>query len=253
MIVHVQNWYMNLNRIDLFSQYNPCRILDFRALTAEEAAARPWDPVERIHGIRDKLIKTISNPIEAVAETIDGAYFRDIETYVKELSASPLSVWRQSMPSKTPRALVVRRNAYGRRDDEAVRVEIENFGALPPCGQVVYHAGNLPQGKAIKLNRPLSTSLSPVVAWLDSLRNVSKSTSATLAVYVLTVFNPTTKMFVYDHKSSNLGHELEVLFNTGAVIDNQSVVMEMRKNLTVNPISGEKSEFVIRIIAATIS
>ena len=218
---------MNINRIDLFSPHNACNILDFRPLTPEEAAERPWNPVERIHGIKDKLVKSIINPIEAVESTIDGEYLKHIEEYVKDACASSLASWRKSMPSKTPRALVVRRNAYGRRDDESVRIEIENFGILPPSGQIVYHAGLLPQDNVIKLDRPLSTSLSPVVAWLDALRNLPKSAAALLAVYVLTVSNPTTKVFVYDHKASNLGHELEVLFNTGAVIGNQCVIREI--------------------------
>ena len=244
---------MALCKIDLFSAENPCRILEFRPLTKEEEETRPWNVTERIHGICDKLVKTIANPVDAAFEVVDGKYLSHIESYAKEYCNQQLVKWRQYMPTETPRSVLTRRNAYGKRDDVLVSSDVAAYGMLPPNGQVLFHAGMLPWSKTVKLERPLSTSLSPCVAWLDALRNAPKATDPILCVYVLTVIRPTTKVFVYDHKRSNLSHGLEVLFNSGACIENQCIVGDIPKNIVVDYMRGLRRAFCVKVVTATIS
>ena len=244
---------MDLELIDLFSAQNPHEILDFRPMTPEERFTRQWNPVNVTHGIRDKVVGVLANPIDAAKETIKGKYLNDIESYARLVCDQSLSSWRNNMPGKTPPYLEIRRREYANRDDERVRLEIEKYGAMPTKGQVFFHAGILPETNCVVLDRPLSTSLSPVVAWLDALRHISQIVDLTFSVYVLKVVKPRTKVFVYDHKDLNFGHELEVLFNAGALITNQCVVGEIKKELTVCWQYGIRKEFLVRVVSAEIS
>jgi len=124
--------------------------------------------------------------------------------------------WRQAMPSKTPDALSRYQRSYPHCDFAQVSAEIERIGQVLSEGQCLFHAGLWPDGARLITDRPLSTSFCPQVA-LRNADHLGKGYDAGhIDLFVLRATSPSTNVFAYKRKGTNLGHENEVLFAAGA-------------------------------------
>lgn len=131
-------------------------------------------------------------------------------------SSAAYKGWRQAMPPKTPEPLSRYQKSYPHCDFTKVSAEIKAIGQVLSEGQCLFHAGLWPGGDKLTTERPLSTSFCPQVA-LRNADHLGKGYEAgRIDLFVLTATNSKTAVFAYKRKGTNLGHENEVVFATGA-------------------------------------
>lgn len=118
--------------------------------------------------------------------------------------------WCQLMPSVRPAAIKIYQKEYANRDDDTVNADILSYGIELPIGQELTHGGLWTGGNSsILLSRPLSTSLSPIVAFQNALHREKAYRNGRLDLIVLTM-RAATKAFVFTPRG-NLSHEKEIL------------------------------------------
>lgn len=160
--------------------------------------------------------------------------------------------WRQAMPSKTPDVLSGYQKSYPHCDFAQVSAEIEATGHVLSEGQCLFHAGLWPGGARLTTNRPLSTSFCPQVA-LRNADHLGKGYDAGgIDLFVLRATRPRTKVFAYKRKGTNLGHENEVLFATGADLTLVSTVV-VNTNYPAGRWGLPDKRISVRVLAVEIS
>lgn len=127
------------------------------------------------------------------------------------LTLSVMKPWRQPMGGAVPFAL----SKYQKKHVETKDVDaaIASIGVKLSAGQKLYRGGLTLPG--IQSN-VLSTTFSPAVAINEALWRGKAETRGILSVYVLEVVAPVTSVYVFKQHGSNLGHEKEVVFASGA-------------------------------------
>lgn len=203
---------MSLPLVDTF--FHPYEAWEERNATYEEALAAS-NPHLRI---KVRLNASVSNAHKAAMYMAgvgaDNGLGRFIEDALDD--SAEYASWRRAMPSKTPSELSRYQKSYPKCNFEQVSREIEAIGQILSEGQCLFHAGLWHGGNRLVTDRPLSTSFCPQVA-LRNADHMGKAYDADrIDLFVLRATNPRTKVFAYRRKGTNLGHESEVLFATGA-------------------------------------
>ncbi|WP_152490640.1 hypothetical protein [Dickeya sp. MK7] len=175
--------------------------------------------------VNEKLINYADNMHDAARLVIAGSVSNDLENHIEDnlANSNEYKKWRELMPSKTPKPLAFYQKKYSLdMNFDDVDKEIISCGKLLTQKQQLVHGGNFFNGKPIgtilKTERPLSTSLCPLVAQSNALWRGKAYDENALTLIVLNVICPQTKVFVFRHSGTNLGHEKEVLFASGAIL-----------------------------------
>ncbi len=96
--------------------------------------------------VKDQLVATVRNPIEAAIHIatvgMDNALAHHINQALDE--SLEYKLWRSAMPSRTPKELSDYQKRYPHCDLEAVNIKINEYGRLLPEGQVLFHGGTWP-------------------------------------------------------------------------------------------------------------
>jgi hypothetical protein len=128
------------------------------------------------------------------------------------------TAWRRAMPSTTPSNIADYQKSLSTCDLNAVSHEIDAIGQILPHGQCLFHAGVSAWPSTFVTNRPLSTSFCPDVALRNAEHKGKAYHGGRIDLFVLETHNPTTAVFVFRRGGTNLGHENEVLFASGAEV-----------------------------------
>lgn len=163
---------------------------------------------------------TITNALEAAECTArygpDNGLHNHIDAALK--GSQIYKAWRKAMPATRPPAIATYQTKYAKRNDASVDTAILGFGDTLSVGQTLFHAG-LWTGRttSILTSRPLSTSLSPIVAFQNALWKGKAYDAGRLDLLVLTMATPTTKGFVFSLRGKH-GKEREVLLAANATL-----------------------------------
>ncbi|NEI66537.1 hypothetical protein [Rhizobium leguminosarum] len=122
--------------------------------------------------------------------------------------------WHSAMPSRTPSAIAAYQKNYAKSDLAAVNSEINLHGSPLPLGQQLFHGGLWSGMSGAITSRPLSTSLSPTVAFSNALHSAKAYEAGRLDLIVLRT-TVSTNAFVFKSRGTKLGHEIEVLLAAG--------------------------------------
>ncbi|TBG52559.1 hypothetical protein [Rhizobium leguminosarum] len=127
---------------------------------------------------------------------------------------SEYQAWHRAMPSRTPKAIAAYQKNYAKSDLATVDSEINLHGSPLPVGQQLFHGGLWSSMSGAITSRPLSTSLSPTVAFSNALYRAKAYDAGRLDLIVLRT-TVSTNAFVFKSKGTKLAHELEVLLPAG--------------------------------------
>ncbi|TQN58727.1 hypothetical protein FLX27_26020 [Agrobacterium tumefaciens] len=155
----------------------------------------------------------INTALEAANHIALNGTDNGLENHIYDaLDASKVyEAWKKAMPSKRPTAIKTYQSDYDNRNDAAVDSEILTYGDTLDSGQILFHGGLWTGGMgSIQLSRPLSTTFSPNVAFVEVLREWKAYDAGRLDLIVLTTKTATTKAFVFNLRG-NFSHEREVL------------------------------------------
>lgn len=189
--------------------------------------------------VNDKLIASISNAFEA-AKYI-GQYGPDniVGNHITDHLATnnDFRIWRQSMPSKIPKALEDYQKRMSSCNLTNVKNEISQINRTLSEGQYLFHGGHWNFGTSLSTTKPLSATFCPVVAMCEALHKGKAYDAGQLDIWVLRATNPKTNVYVYNPNARLLGHEKEVLFNSGALLTviNRTLVHHNMKVSKVDP------------------
>ena len=124
------------------------------------------------------------------------------------------------MPSKTPQALSRYQKSFPNYDPNCVDFEINQIGHCLSEGQTLFHGGIWPGGASThyKTTLPFSTSFCPQVALRNAEHRGKAYDSSRIDLLVLRATSPKTNVFCFKRSGTNLGHENEVLFASGACL-----------------------------------
>lgn len=209
---------MNLPLVNIFP--NPYEAWTHRDATQEEMIDFLNKNGFLCGSVRDKLIDIITTPLEAAVYIAKKWDDNSLASFINDNldNDTNFKLWRQSMPSKIPKALSQYQTNYPNCDFEKVNDEIIKNGLTLSEGQFLFHGGIWPDHDKNKFvtDRPLSTTFCPQVA-LRSAEWKGKAYDANrIDILVLHVHDAVSKVYVYRRRGTNLGHENEVLFATGA-------------------------------------
>jgi hypothetical protein len=210
---------MNLPLVDIFpSPYDASKT---RNGTLEEVLA-----VENPHlRVNNRLKAYVANANEAAQYIAALGADNDLGNFINNALDNSVAYksWQQAMPSKTPNELSRYQRYYPKCDFAEVSAAIKAVGHLPSEGQYLFHAGLWPGVSCLITDRPFSTSFCPQVALRNADHKGKGYESDRIDLFVLRVINPKTKVFAYKRKGTNLGHENEVVFATGAELSLRSL------------------------------
>lgn len=204
---------MSLNLVDI---YSPALTLwETRESTLEESLRHG-----RPYRVQTRLRATISSSMDAAVYIANEGTDQTLRNYINDkLSASDeYKAWRQAMPSATPRNIADYQKSLSTCDLNAVSREIEAIGQILPHGQCLFHAGVSAWPSLLVTSRPLSTSFCPDVALRNAEHKGKAYHGGRIDLFVLEAHNPKTTVFVFRRGGTNLGHENEVLFASGAQV-----------------------------------
>lgn len=241
-----------IEKIDIFSVDNPCVVPKLRQITEEDMRSGKYQVQDVLRGIVVGELARYDSPESAAIGVVQGQYSNYISSHSENSAKKQVSKNRKLFSTRTPDALVVRRNKYSQRDDSAVDKAIMGEGGVLSQGQVLYHGGSLPDGDN-QISRPLSTSLSPTVAYNDAIRHLDLYTDKKIRLYVLKAVDDKVPAYLYESKRSGLGHELEVLIGSGAHVKDKKVVSSKVESLCVDCMSGERGDFTVEVVSAMLT
>jgi len=172
--------------------------------------------------VKDTIKEKINTPLNAAKYIARVCHDVGLDNFInKALSKSDkYKQMRNSMPSKTPQEISIYQKSYPSYNIDNVNDAINNINSLLSNGQILFHGGswfndNLDEITTI---RPFSTSFSPQVALRNAEHKGKAYDSNRIDLFVLNIKNSKTKVFVFRNKGTNLGHENEVLFSSGAIL-----------------------------------
>lgn len=175
-----------------------------------------------LHSVNDKLLYTLNNHLDAAKHMLikgaDNALAHFIEDYLNE--SADLKKLRSAMPSKTPASISTYQQQYPQCNLLQVNNDIGIHGIKLDEENVLFHGGFWPPawGTSYKTDKPLSTTFCPQVALRNAEHNGKAYDAGEIHLLVLKVVNPKTKAFIFRQNGTNLGHEKEVLFSSGAIL-----------------------------------
>lgn len=220
---------MNLPVVDLFIP--PFEKWEKRDKTIEEMLLSK-DPAERFKMMNVRLLACIGNAIDAAKYIGEVGYDNEFTNFINNAlnKNKNYKEWRKSMPSATPPHLSRYQKLFPKCDFNFVSNTINENGSKLSEGQFLFHGGHWPYENngalldKFSTNRPLSTSLCPLVA-LNNANHLGKAhDKGYIDLFVLKVVNPKTKVFVYRRSGTLLGHENEVVFANHATIFLKNII-----------------------------
>lgn len=212
---------MSLPLVDTFSP--PYEAWETRDATLEEIQA-----AGNFHlRVKVGLIASIANAYDAATYMAKVGADNGLENYIDGVldNNAAYKSWGQAMPSKTPSELSKYQKSYPHCDFEQVSAEIEAVGHVLSEGQCLFHAGLWPGGNRVVADRPLSTSFCPQVALRNADHRGKGYDAGRIDLLVLRATTPSTKVFAYKRKGTNLGHEKEAVFAAGAEMSLRSTAL----------------------------
>ena len=171
-------------------------------------------------------LRIISTPYDAANYMANVLVDNGLENHIDNyLNNSPVfKYWRKMLPSVTPKICSQYQNSYPNFNQQELENELRSINKFLCAGQVLFHGGYWNYGKELILSKPLSTSFSPQVA-LRNGEHLSKTYHCGyLDLWVITTCSSSTPVFSFriDHRN-RMGHEKEVLLNSGAKLTLNSI------------------------------
>lgn len=163
---------------------------------------------------------TISTMLEAANYTAihgpDNGLGSHIENHLDV--SKDFKEWVRSMPSKRPKSLKTYQTNYAKRLDHEVTADILSVGKNLSIGQTLLHAGLWVGGSGrMVTTRPLSTTFSPIVAFMNAIDQGKAYEANRIDFFVLTITSPNIRGFVFGPRG-DLSHEYEVLLPAGLIL-----------------------------------
>ncbi|MDD5036602.1 MAG: hypothetical protein PHE55_17810 [Methylococcaceae bacterium] len=158
------------------------------------------------------------------------------------------------MPSKTPGALSKYKKEFPNYNPSEVDPEINNIGESLCEGQILFHGGIWPGNNSnhFKTQLPLSTSFCPQVALRNAEHRGKAYDANRIDLLVLRATSPITNVFSFRRAGTNLGHENEVLFASGASLTLRSRTL-VRSDYSAAKYSAPNKEIEIYVLEVDIS
>jgi hypothetical protein len=169
----------------------------------------------------------ISNALEAAAYMLEAQADKGIDDHISEQICSNVAfdIWEAAMQRRRRwYALRLYKNEYPLDDYREVDDEIGEINWALSVGQSLFHGGVWPaDDRVITTDRPLSTSFSPQVALRNFDQRDKAYKSKTVQLWVIRVVETCSPVYFYDlGDRDGLGHEMEVLFASGACLELRS-------------------------------
>jgi hypothetical protein len=213
-----ENTVTVLPLIDTFT--NPFDVWEQRKATYEEITeeAKRTGRMPSSH-VKVRVLQTIRTAVDAAKHLADVGADPGLERHIENelYSTGIYASWRKPMPSATPSSISKYQKSYPDYDVNQVDRDIDAIGVTLQPGQQLFHGGLWPgENYTFTTARPLSTTFCPQVAMQELAHNGKAYDAGRIDLFVLRVIAPATKVFVFRNKGTNLGHEKEVLFASGA-------------------------------------
>lgn len=205
--------------VDTFT--TPYEVWSQRDATHEEMLAQLQTTGRMPHSrINDQLQLSVTNGLQAAQYMAqvgaDGGLERHIDAALANSAA--YGTWRKAMPSATPKSLSDYQKKYPACNFAAIDSDINSIGAALSPGQVLFHGGCWPGGMSLTTSMPLSTTFCPQVALREAEHGGKAYDAGCIDLFVLRVTTSSTNVFAFRLNGTNLGHEKEVLFASGATL-----------------------------------
>ena len=228
-----------LKRLDVFAPVNPCRVYGFQEFNEPTDNPEGWTIEEVLNG-KKREQQAFTDPVMAVKAFLEHEEWRDqIGNYVSNSIVPNLSAWVVDIPTSEIPALTTRRDNYANCNDSDVSDEIDEFGSFLPVEQCLFHGGRL-LVVGDRLEKPLSLTVNPQVAYAEGLRNASLNNWGEFAIFIFTVMSPRVKSFTYD-LTTEMRHELEVIVTRGTTVSDRrkrfSIQQQLRNGNGTRPIT----------------
>lgn len=200
------------NKISLFEN-KPLDLVKIRHATLEEMRQ---SKEKNFHSksIKKELLKQIDTNFDLVKTTLleDSVLIGSIVD--EELSKN--RAFKEAQSPKTPKYI----NKYQKTNDknikEKINEEIVEHGKILEEGQVVLHGGGLgiKEDNTLIIDSPLSTTLNPLVAYLNHKHNNKAYDEGEININILTIKEENIIGFIFNNRTSHC-HEKEVLLEKG--------------------------------------
>ena len=207
--------------------------------------------------VKDKLTKVIDTPLEAAKHIIEVGADNGLENFIDKVlnTSQDFKVMRDSMPQRTPKEIFDYQKKYPHCNCVEVDQAINTHGDILAEGQYLFHGGLWPKASERQFitTRPFSTSFSPQVALRNAEWGGKAYDANEINLFVLKAVSPRTKVFVIRIRGTNMGHEKEILFSSGAQLTLQKKIL-VKKNYKVckvingvNTIEKEVPAYVLEV------
>ena len=211
---------MALPLVNVFSR--PYEVWSMREATQDEMLRLYSENGYFQTTVKDKLQKVIDSNLKAAIHIIEAGADNGLENFIDEAlnKSQHFKLMRNSMPQRTPDKIFNYQKKYPHCDFAEVDQVINKYGDILAEGQYLFHGGLWPNGLGNNFitDRPLSTSFCPQIALRNAEWGGKAYEANEINLFVLKVVNPRTKVFVMRIRGTNLGHEKEVLFSSGALL-----------------------------------
>lgn len=245
---------MNLPLIDVFSTtYEAWRT---RQPTHDEMLQHLRDTGSILHSVNETLIAQVTNSLDAANYICTVGADNGLGNFINTaLDGSPqFKVWKSAMPSKTPTALSAYQKKFPSYDPSGVDFEINQINHCLSEGQALFHGGIWPGGISTQYmtTLPFSTSFCPQVALRNAEHRGKAFNSNRIDLLVLRATSPKTSVFSFKRSGTNLGHENEVLFASGACLTLRSTRL-IRNDYLVGSIQMTSKRIEIYVVEVDVS
>lgn len=200
-----------------------------------------------------RLIKEIKTAYDAAVHIAEVGNDPVLRRFIEEqLSINKtFKGWRSNMPSKTPHALTTYQQRMSQSSVQDITNTLNEIGVKLSNEQYLFHGGHWCFGKEFVTTRPLSTTLCPEVAYIETFHGGKAYDAGQIDLWVLKVINPSTNIFVYKHNGTSMGHEKEILLNAGAKITLKSKT-RVRDNVKVTKILPNSCNEISKLIPVNV-
>lgn len=219
-------------RLPLINQfYIPYKIWETRPANDNDQKLRKnagENPLTWNNPVNTNLIETIDEPYKSVKYLLNKGGRAPLENSIEQSLDNENSLYKKArdmMTKKTPLILSCYQNDYSpTMDMELVDEGITSAsnGHLLSDNQVLFHGGGILNtlniGESLKIDRPLSTSLSPVKALNNGEWRGKYYEEGCASLIILTVKNIQQPAFIFKINGTLKGHEKEVLIHSGATL-----------------------------------
>lgn len=170
--------------------------------------------------INDELKYIVTNPLDSAKHIATVAVDNRLSQLINDALDNDKNYrsLRNTMPSQTPAELFKYQKEYPHYNPLKVDTEINNVGCTLSEGQFLFHGGRWlgSHTNEFVTERPLSTTFCPQIALRNAEFRGKAYDNDRIDILVLKVENPVTNVFAFRRKGTNMGHENEILFASGA-------------------------------------